>query len=821
MFSAVRVWLAAFLFLSLLAASQSQPADAASKPKDFGTSQVSAQTLRGAAALAGIQSTSSIITNESVCVALFDQNPPVSIQDGGGGSIIVWSDFRSGSLDIYAQKLDAAGNIMWPGDGVPICKQTGDQTNPRLLSDGAGGAFVVWEDARTSPSDINIYIQRVNSLGVNLWATGGVAVCTAANTQRQAVVSPNGLGGVLVAWTDERGGASSADVYAQRVTSSGAVQWTANGVAVCSAAGVQQDPAVVSDTQGGAIVAWRDERAGIDLFAQRVDAAGGVQWAANGIAISSATGNQEAPQMIPDGSGGAILTWVDSRGADQDVYAQRVNGAGAVQWTVDGTAVILAPAHQRSPRLATDGAGGAYVVWEDLQAVGDANIFAQRLDAATGAPQWGASGLVVCASLTNQLSPAIAADPVGGAIVAWSDDRNASGTDVYAQHIQPGGSVLWNPDGVRLCDASGTQDRPDVVADGSGGASIAWRDYRNTSYSDIYAQRIDALGQVPDQCVPPDTLSTNTPVNTVATQNYKMFDQGWFYWSGVSVRGGTGDWDIEMFDQGSTGLGTYPTCFGLPLAGSYGASGADFVISNFNDNHTPPGVFGVRAYRYSGTGNASIEWDDGPDQMSVGGTVSKIGWPDVLDVYDIQLTAGITYTFDLTHTPEADIKVLLFTSFEAPGGGYYYVAPRSARVMETPGRYGTYTAPSTEFYGVAVVNDNGVPGDYVLTVRAGVTGVGDGDAPVTQLMALAPNPGRGPVNIHFAMRETGLVSFEIFDMAGRAVASIPTARWQPGTWSTQWNGRDSQGRRLSAGVYFVQMNVNDRRVGMGRIALIH
>jgi hypothetical protein len=289
----------------------------------------------------------------------------------------------------------------------------------------------------------------------------------------------------------------------------------------------------------------------------------------------------------------------------------------------------------------------------------------------------------------------------------------------------------------------------------------------------------------------------------------------------VAVRGASGDWDLEQFDQGGTGLGTYPTCFGLPLSGSYGTSGADFVVTNFNDNHTPPGVFGVRAYRYSGTGGATIEWDGGGDQLTVGTPYSRNGWSDLIETFDIQLTAGVPYTFDLTHSPSSDIKVLLFTSYNAPGGGYYYVAPRSGRVMETGGRYGTYTPPSTEFYGVVIVNDNGVPGDWTLNVRTGVTGVGGGEPPANRLMSLAPNPGRGPVDIRFALREKGTVSFQIYDMSGRAVASIPEARWQPGVWSTKWDGRDSRGRALSAGVYFVQMNVNNRRVGTSRLALVH
>src|SRR5262245_60630123 len=123
MFSAVRVPPAAVLSLLLSSVSASvipgASAAAEGKPKDFGTSQVSVQTLRGVAALAGIQSTSATIVNESVCSAVFDQMPPVSVSDGGGGTIVVWSDYRSVDLDIYAQKLDAAGNPVWSTDGIP------------------------------------------------------------------------------------------------------------------------------------------------------------------------------------------------------------------------------------------------------------------------------------------------------------------------------------------------------------------------------------------------------------------------------------------------------------------------------------------------------------------------------------------------------------------------------------------------------------------------------------------------------------------------------------------------------------------------------
>jgi hypothetical protein len=786
------------------------------KPSDFGATSAG-QVRSRSAPVSSAEAITSVIANAPVCAALYDQSALVAVPDGGGGAIAVWTDFRGADLDIYAQKVNAAGVPQWTTDGVPVCKSSGAQTSPQALADGAGGVFVVWEDARAGASNLNIYAQRINALGVPLWGNGGVVVCGAANHQRKPVLSSNGLGGLLIAWVDERG--ADPDVYAQRLNSSGAPQWAADGVALCTATGVQEDVAVVSDASGGAIAVWRDDRSGVDLYAQRVNESGVTQWTANGNVVCAEAGDQTQPSAFRDGVGGMIVAWTDARGAHRDIYVQRISNAGALLWPAPGGVLVGgASGHQDRPRVSSDGNQGAVVVWEDRRGA-DADVYAQKVNE-SGASQWLADGEAVCAIAGDQVAPVIASDPMGGSIVAWSDTRTpAAEADVYIQHVQSNGSSLWTLNGVRLCDASGVQDQPVVIADGGGGAVVAWRDFRG-GYSDIYGQRVDALGQIPDQCVPPDTLSNDIVQNTVAVQNYRTFLQGWFYWSGVGVQGSGGDWDLECFDQGGSGLGTYPTCFGFPLAGSYGTHGADIVMANFNDNHTPPGRYGVRAYRYSGSGGAVLEWDSGNNQITLGSPVSRVGWPGVLEVYDVPLTAGNTYTFDLTHSPASDIKVLLFSSYGSPG--YYYVVPRSARVMETAGRYGIYTAPSTEYYGVAIVNDNGVAGDFTLNVVQGIpTGVGDSAPGVTGLKSIAPNPGRGPVSIHFALAEPARASFQVFDMAGRQVASIAERAWQSGAWSVPWDGRDAGGRRLGSGVYFVQMNVNGKRVGFGRLALLH
>jgi len=130
--------------------------------------------------------------------------------------------------------------------------------------------LVAWEDNRGAVSLTDIYLQRVDAGGSVLWAQTGVAVCAADSNQASPALATDGANGAIVAWQDSRGG-PAADIYAQRVNASGSAQWTANGVAVCTAADVQQNPAIISDGSGGAIVAWEDLRSGTyQLYASRV-----------------------------------------------------------------------------------------------------------------------------------------------------------------------------------------------------------------------------------------------------------------------------------------------------------------------------------------------------------------------------------------------------------------------------------------------------------------------------------------------------------------------------------------------------------------------
>jgi len=202
-----------------------------------------------------------------------------------GGAIFTWihPPFGSGSPeDIYAQRVDAPGSIQWIEGGVVVSDAQNTQATPRILSDNRGGAIVVWFDLRNGEGDI--YAQRIDSLGNQLWGLDAIAVCEVIGSQTDHYVVADGEGGALVSWRDFRAGTN--ELYAQRIDSSGIVRWATGGLRVATQATRPYRSLMVSDRQGGFVIVWNEEIDPGGLHAQRVNRSGLVQWNLDGVTMS-------------------------------------------------------------------------------------------------------------------------------------------------------------------------------------------------------------------------------------------------------------------------------------------------------------------------------------------------------------------------------------------------------------------------------------------------------------------------------------------------------------------------------------------------------
>ncbi len=147
-------------------------------------------------------------------------------------------------------------------------------------------------------------------------------------------------------------------------------------MAICTASDNQRYCEICSDGAGGAIITWRDYRSGSDsdIYAQIIDSSGNVQWTANGVAICTASNGQYKPKICSDGAGGAIITWEDSRsGSDYDIYAQRIVDINSIYIASPENKTYVAPMNGYYP--ATYGfendADGSYPKgWEEVSTGG-------------------------------------------------------------------------------------------------------------------------------------------------------------------------------------------------------------------------------------------------------------------------------------------------------------------------------------------------------------------------------------------------------------------------------------------------------------------
>jgi hypothetical protein len=434
--------------------------------------------------------------NNPICTTVNQQQAPRVVSDGNGGAIITWWDLNLTTSDynIYAQRITANGEVQWTVDGIAICSNPALQHVPEMISDGNGGAIIVWQDNRSGNADI--YAQRINGNGVVRWTGDGVPVCDTTGDQTFPQLVSDGNGGAIVTWQDLRGGTNYVP-YAQKLDSNGVAQWTPKGV-LLSSTGTTETPQITTDGNGGAIIAWHQyisPPGQFDIYAQQINTNGVLGWGSNGVVLCALTSNQFRPQLISNDSGGTIVVWEDYRnGSYSNLYAQKVNSDGVTQWTLNGVAIAPNTLHQIRHRLLRDGSGGAFITWQYASGGLINTIYAQRISS-NGGQEWVSDGVSI-GSAGDSRYPDIATDGRTGSIITWYDFRGSGNGDIFAQRIDSAGTVQWAANGASVCrDASG-QEFPRIAADGNGGAILTWEDARNSvsASTDIYAQRISSNG---------------------------------------------------------------------------------------------------------------------------------------------------------------------------------------------------------------------------------------------------------------------------------------------------------------------------------------
>jgi hypothetical protein len=316
-----------------------------------------------------------------------DEYEPFLCSDGAGGVIVAWNwDNLTNNIQLNAQRIDASGTFLWPAGGVAVCTAAGFREGQGILPDGSNGAIITFTDSRNDPVtylnfvdlvrvNSDVFAQRLSGTGVRLWGDNALPVCTAPGNQESYYLSSvvsDGAGGAVICYDDGRndvpdanGDPTNMNIFAQRINSTGLPQWATNGIPVTTAVGNQTFFSMVADGSNGFVAAWNYEDAG-RVYSQRINTAGSVLWAVNGISVSPAGTSCYDPVVVADGSGNYIYGYTATTSNSLD--AQKLDINGSLLWGPTGIKVCnAANAQPTSHTLVGSDNGAVIFAWEDAR----------------------------------------------------------------------------------------------------------------------------------------------------------------------------------------------------------------------------------------------------------------------------------------------------------------------------------------------------------------------------------------------------------------------------------------------------------------------
>jgi hypothetical protein len=431
--------------------------------------------------------------NNPVCVFEQRQDEVALCSDQAGGLFIFWRDYRDETGifggDIYGQHMDAAGVTIWDENGVSIYTTIYGEFRPHAIPDGEGGVILLISQTPGSFYNYRLYCQRYDSTGNNLWGDNGATIASGNGTNSFPQITPDNNGGAFIVWQNLPGTPGTNDIYVQHVDSAGIQYWPEDGLAICDTFYNQGYPVLCPDGKGGVFIAWQDQRdsTDIDIYGQYIDSSKILIWQENGIVLCQTEGNVEFPVITGDGQGGAFVAWIDYRNSEPDIGLQQVSSTGELRFGEAATLVCSAGNQQSNATIVSDG-NGAYIVWQDGR-TGDYNIYAQYIDQEASA-QWTENGIVINNEDQYQLIPAALVDDQGNCFITWRDNRDHDWGDIYGQVVNSAGELLWPDEGVALATAGGLeQEEPVVELISPGNYVTSWRDRRNETDYDVYVQK--------------------------------------------------------------------------------------------------------------------------------------------------------------------------------------------------------------------------------------------------------------------------------------------------------------------------------------------
>lgn len=280
------------------------------------------------------------------------------------------------------------------------------------------------------------------------------------------------------------------------------------------------------------------------------------------------------------------------------------------------------------------------------------------------------------------------------------------------------------------------------------------------------------------------------------------------YWTAFGARPPAGgEADVWLYGDDAYTITTFKV--------SDGGAGVNFVVGDYN--HDPLGVVYPLFRRAAGSGTIDCEWEGGSEQLAFvenGFRTYDLNWPaaDVVEVWDMYIAgAGLRSQGVRIEVQDLSGALDLGVAFFASDGGEYYANPSNAVALSDAYGIGggeriDVNVNRDDWYGVVVFNQNRNGGNYRIVVSdPAVASAEDVTAPRFDLRQTSENPFGDAVRIAYSVPKAGWTDLSIYDVGGRFVRSLVREGVPAGSHDVIWDGRDSRGNPVAAGLYLARL----------------
>lgn len=134
--------------------------------------------------------------------------------------VVSWTNEFEKSKDVFIQRFDLDGKRLWGNSGKRIIDIKGNQFGQRIVHNQKGSIILAWIDKKFNSSATNLFIQKVDAQGNLLWDSLGVTISSSKEIVNSYLnLISDGEGGAIAVFKGTMN--KKNEIYGQRVFSTG------------------------------------------------------------------------------------------------------------------------------------------------------------------------------------------------------------------------------------------------------------------------------------------------------------------------------------------------------------------------------------------------------------------------------------------------------------------------------------------------------------------------------------------------------------------------------------------------------------------------